>query len=393
VRPALATTGGPLMLISSPYSKRGELFGLWKRHYGPLGDPLILVAQGASRTFNPSLPQSVVDRAMARDPASARAEYLAEFRSDVGQFVDRDVITANVMSGIRELMPAAATSPVATVSGPSRAASWSAPARLEMPSKASSRCRATATPPSWAGLSIMRAPPGGAVPGIGAAWVYTRSGGVWTQQGNKLVGTGAVGPAEQGFSVALSADGNTAIVGGPGDNAEYGAAWVYTRSNGVWTQQGGKLVGTGAVGPAEQGFSVALSADGYTAIVGGIGDNSYTGAAWVFVQPSLQVTPATNMVAAGNPGGPFGPSSFQYQLSATVGSINYSISGLPNWLTPSSTSGTASTGTTVTFTVNADAKRHQRCRFRATGRPIRADIVPLRTQRVVRGREIFDHHA
>ena len=67
------------------------------------------------------------------------------------------------------------------------------------------------------------------------------------------------------------------------------------------------------------------------------------------------VGPVTDMVTAGNPGGPFAPSSFQYQLSATAAGINYSISGLPNWLTASSTSGTASTGTTVTFTVNASA--------------------------------------
>ena len=60
----------------------------------------------------------------------------------------------------------------------------------------------------------------------------------FTQQGQKLVGTGAVGSADQGFSVALSADGNTAIVGGYGDNSNAGAAWVYTRSGGVWTQQG-----------------------------------------------------------------------------------------------------------------------------------------------------------
>jgi Divergent InlB B-repeat domain/Viral BACON domain len=91
-------------------------------------------------------------------------------------------------------------------------------------------------------------------------------------------------------------------------------------------------------------------------VVGGTHDNSSTGAAWVFVQPvSLQVTPTTNIVAAGNPGGPFAPSSFQYQLSPASGSVNYSISGVPNWLTPSSTSGTASTGTTVTFTVNTTA--------------------------------------
>ena len=127
-----------------------------------------------------------------------------------------------------------------------------------------------------------------------AAWVFTRSGGVWTQQGNKLVGTGAVGSARQGMSVALSADGNTAIVGGWSDNRKTGAAWVFTRSDGVWTQQGNKLVGAGAVGSACQGMSVALSADGNTAIVGGPGDNAWdrsvpfglgaAGAAWVFTR-------------------------------------------------------------------------------------------------------------
>jgi Divergent InlB B-repeat domain/Viral BACON domain len=197
--------------------------------------------------------------------------------------------------------------------------------------------------------------------GVGAAWVYVRSGGVWNQQGSKLVGTGAVGIAFQG-SASLSADGNTAIVGGNADNNDIGAAWVFTRSNGVWTQQGSKLVGTGAVGSSVfEGWSVALSADGSTALVGGMDDNSSTGAAWVFVQstvPSLQVTPATNVVSAGIPGGPFTPGTFQYQLSASTGSVNYSISisGAPGWLSPSSTSGNvSSSGTTVTFGVNPNA--------------------------------------
>jgi hypothetical protein len=118
----------------------------------------------------------------------------------------------------------------------------------------------------------------------GAAWVFTRSNGVWTQQGPKLVGTGAVGNAQQGWSVALSGDGNAALVGGYTDNNSAGAAWVFTRSNGVWTQQGAKLVGTGAVGNAQQGWSVALSGDGNTAIVGGWADNSQIGAAWVFTR-------------------------------------------------------------------------------------------------------------
>jgi antibiotic biosynthesis monooxygenase (ABM) superfamily enzyme len=116
----------------------------------------------------------------------------------------------------------------------------------------------------------------------GAAWVFARSDGVWKQLGSKLIGTGAVGKAGQGFSVAMSADGNTAIVGGLGDNANTGAAWVYSRSGGTWSQQGSKLVGSRAVGEAKQGHSVAMSADGNTAVVGGLGDNSYSGAAWAY---------------------------------------------------------------------------------------------------------------
>jgi hypothetical protein len=121
-------------------------------------------------------------------------------------------------------------------------------------------------------------------------WVYTRSGGVWNQQA-KLVGTGAVGNAGQGDSVSLSGDGNTAIVGGPGDNGGVGASWVFTRSGGVWNQLGSKLVGSDAVGNAGQGISVSLSGDGSTAIVGGPGDNSFVGAAWVFAQPVFAGTP------------------------------------------------------------------------------------------------------
>jgi hypothetical protein len=120
--------------------------------------------------------------------------------------------------------------------------------------------------------------------GAGAMWVFTRSGGVWSQQGAKLVGTGVVGTAEQGASVAVSADGNTAVVGGYGDNGAVGAAWVYTRSGGVWSQQGTKLVGSGTVGTALQGISVGVSADGNTAVVGGQADNGNAGAVWVFTR-------------------------------------------------------------------------------------------------------------
>ena len=62
--------------------------------------------------------------------------------------------------------------------------------------------------------------------------------------------------------MALSADGNTAIAGGSGDNSGAGGVWVWARSGGVWTQQGPKLVAADAIGAAAQGRSVALSADG-----------------------------------------------------------------------------------------------------------------------------------
>jgi hypothetical protein len=122
---------------------------------------------------------------------------------------------------------------------------------------------------------------------------------VWSQQGGKLVGTGGVGIPTQGWSVAMSSDGNTGIVGGAWDNSEAGAAWVFTRSGGVWSQQGSKLVGSDAVGVARQGTSVAISGDGSTAIVGGYRDNSQAGAAWVF---SASTFSAWLPVAAHNPG-------------------------------------------------------------------------------------------
>ncbi|MEA2163630.1 MAG: hypothetical protein QOK37_1757 [Thermoanaerobaculia bacterium] len=123
------------------------------------------------------------------------------------------------------------------------------------------------------------------VSGRGAAWIFTRSGGVWTQQGTKLIGTGAVGDAGQGNSVSIAAnDGSTAIVGGYNDNSGAGAAWVFTRSGGVWSQQGGKLVGTGASSDAQQGYSVSISTDGNTALIGGYHDNNNAGAAWVFTR-------------------------------------------------------------------------------------------------------------
>ena len=118
----------------------------------------------------------------------------------------------------------------------------------------------------------------------GAAWVFTRSGNTWSQEGGKLAPKDPNGSTDFGYGVALSADGNTALVGGIyDDNANHtGAAWVFTRSGGSWSQQGSKLTGSNEVGGGTFGWSVALSADGDTAAVGGPNDNDQGGAVWFF---------------------------------------------------------------------------------------------------------------
>jgi hypothetical protein len=87
------------------------------------------------------------------------------------------------------------------------------------------------------------------------------------------------------------------------------------------------------------------------------GQGTQTRTATLTVNPAaLQVTPATGISASGTHGGTFSPSSFKYSLSATFGSVNYSII-TPSWLTASPTSGTVTTSPkTITFTVNSKAR-------------------------------------
>ena len=105
LRPAMATIPGALLLgLSSPYKRSGPLYNAYKRHYGH-GDSPVLVIQAATRTMNPTVPQRVIDDAMDRDPAAASAEYLAQFRSDVGSFLDAELIDRAIEKGRRERPP------------------------------------------------------------------------------------------------------------------------------------------------------------------------------------------------------------------------------------------------------------------------------------------------
>lgn len=104
ILPSLATTSGRLIAISSPWAARGWAHRQWKRCFGVEGAKT-LVVRAPSRAMNSTLPQSVVNEAMADDLAAARSEYLAEWREDVGQFLPREVIEQLVVQGRCELLP------------------------------------------------------------------------------------------------------------------------------------------------------------------------------------------------------------------------------------------------------------------------------------------------
>jgi hypothetical protein len=97
--PGMATLPGSMIIgISTPYRRSGLLFQKHRDHFGKNGD--VLVIQAPTRVLNPTIPQEVVDRALEADPASARSEWLAEFRTDIAGYLDLDVIEAAIDSHI-----------------------------------------------------------------------------------------------------------------------------------------------------------------------------------------------------------------------------------------------------------------------------------------------------
>jgi hypothetical protein len=114
LRPGLATTGGLLLCISSPYARRGELWRNYREHYGKDGDP-VLVWQADTATMNPAVDAQVIADAYQQDEASAAAEYGAQFRRDIESFVSREAVDACVIPDRHELPPISSVSYLAFV--------------------------------------------------------------------------------------------------------------------------------------------------------------------------------------------------------------------------------------------------------------------------------------
>ncbi len=118
----------------------------------------------------------------------------------------------------------------------------------------------------------------------GAAWVFTRSGATWTLREQLTAGNEEQGAGRFGVSVALSADGKTALVGAPRDNGQRGGVWAFRRTESGFVHDGAKLAGVLASGTGFFGRAVALSADGGTALIGSPGAEGHTGAAWAYTR-------------------------------------------------------------------------------------------------------------
>lgn len=104
IRPALLTTAGRLVCVSTKYKPSGWAYSTWKKHFAN-NDSRILVWDAASRVMNPTLSQDDIDQAMQEDPEAARAELLNCWREDIQSYLPREVVEVCVVHGRKELLP------------------------------------------------------------------------------------------------------------------------------------------------------------------------------------------------------------------------------------------------------------------------------------------------
>lgn len=104
IRPSLATTNGKMICISSPYAEKGWAYKTWKKDFGN-NKGHTLVWRAASTVMNPTLDQSIIDRAMQEDSASAQSEFFAQFRTDIQTYLSRELVEQCVVKDRKELAP------------------------------------------------------------------------------------------------------------------------------------------------------------------------------------------------------------------------------------------------------------------------------------------------
>ncbi len=147
------------------------------------------------------------------------------------------------------------------------------------------------------GQTALVGPPG-AVADNGAAYLYTEASGTWPA--TPTASFAGSGTEQLGYSVALSADGQTALVGAPLASSQSGAAFLYAEASGKWpSSPTASFTGSGA---EVLGTSVALSADGQTALVGAPYAGTDKGAAYLYAETSgnWPSPPTASFTGSGN---------------------------------------------------------------------------------------------
>lgn len=89
--PSLATLGGMVIAISSPYSKKGLMYRKYQKHFGKDSER-VLVVQGGTADFNPTIDPQIIADALADDPEAAAAEWLGQWREGLSDYIERDLI-------------------------------------------------------------------------------------------------------------------------------------------------------------------------------------------------------------------------------------------------------------------------------------------------------------
>lgn len=137
----------------------------------------------------------------------------------------------------------------------------------------------------------------GKISSNGYVYVFTRSGSIWTQQAKLSASDGAASDMFGGNSVALSNDGNTAVIGASGDDSSKGSAYIFVRTGTTWTQQA-KIVATDGVASDTFGISTSISGDGNTVAIGASGDDSSKGSVYIFIRSGTTWSQQAKIVAA-----------------------------------------------------------------------------------------------
>jgi hypothetical protein len=153
LRPCLATTGGKLIILSSPYGQSGALWDLHRKHYRRDDADTVLIWQASAPDMNPTLSANYLARMAQDDPEAYRSEVLGEFRAGLSQLFDPEAVADCVAEGVRERPPRRTASSSASAiprAADAIASPWPWPI-----------ARATAPCSTWSGPGPRRSTPRG----------------------------------------------------------------------------------------------------------------------------------------------------------------------------------------------------------------------------------------